>query len=187
MRSRAVARRDAVRRVLPAAAPHAGTRSPRPRSAGPLDGPITLRAKADIVIGRPAGDESRKVLIDLKSGAVTHRHREDLRYYALVETLAAGGAAPARRVVLARGRRRRRRDGRRGDAALVAAAHARRHRADDRAHRRAPPAAAAAERRLLPVPATSPTVDDDAPALPTHGALDAAWRSHEAGERRSAD
>jgi hypothetical protein len=53
----------------------------------PLAGPITLRAKADIVIGRPSGHESRKVLIDLKSGGVTHRHREDLRYYALVETL----------------------------------------------------------------------------------------------------
>lgn len=53
----------------------------------PLGGPITLRAKADIVIGRPEGDEARKVLIDLKSGGITHRHREDLRYYALVETL----------------------------------------------------------------------------------------------------
>jgi hypothetical protein len=53
----------------------------------PLGGPITLRAKADIVIGRPSGQESRKVLIDLKSGGVSHRHREDLRYYALVETL----------------------------------------------------------------------------------------------------
>src|SRR5690349_5923933 len=47
----------------------------------PLGGPVTLRAKADIVIGRPAGNESRKVLIDLKSGSISHRHREDLRYY----------------------------------------------------------------------------------------------------------
>ena len=53
----------------------------------PLGGPITLRAKADIVIGRPAGRESRKVLIDLKSGGISNRHRDDLRYYALVETL----------------------------------------------------------------------------------------------------
>jgi hypothetical protein len=53
----------------------------------PLGGPITLRAKADIVIGRPSGLESRKVLIDLKSGGISPRHREDLRYYALVETL----------------------------------------------------------------------------------------------------
>jgi hypothetical protein len=54
----------------------------------PLDGPITLRAKADIVIGRPAGNESRKVLIDLKTGRIVARYREDLRFYALVETLA---------------------------------------------------------------------------------------------------
>ncbi len=53
----------------------------------PLDGPIMLRAKADIVIGRSTGNESRKVLIDLKSGRIVARHREDLRFYALVETL----------------------------------------------------------------------------------------------------
>jgi hypothetical protein len=54
----------------------------------PVDGSILLRAKADIIIGKPAGNESRKVLIDLKSGRIYDRHREDLRYYALVETLA---------------------------------------------------------------------------------------------------
>jgi hypothetical protein len=54
----------------------------------PLDAPIVLRAKADIVIGRAAGAESRKVLIDLKTGRIFDRHREDLRFYALVETLA---------------------------------------------------------------------------------------------------
>jgi hypothetical protein len=54
----------------------------------PLVAPITLRAKADIVIGRAVGNESRKVLIDLKAGRIWHRHREDLRFYALVETLA---------------------------------------------------------------------------------------------------
>jgi len=38
-------------------------------------------------MGRPSGRESRKVIIDLKTGRVSHRHREDLRFYALVETL----------------------------------------------------------------------------------------------------
>ena len=38
--------------------------------------------------GRPNGAESRKLLIDLKSGRIVDRHREDLRFYALVETLA---------------------------------------------------------------------------------------------------
>ena len=46
-----------------------------------------LRAKADIVIGKNVGNDSRKVLIDLKSGRLVDRHREDLRFYALVETL----------------------------------------------------------------------------------------------------
>lgn len=56
----------------------------------PIDGAILLRAKADIIIGRAVGDESRKVLIDLKSGLISERHRDDLRFYALVETLARG-------------------------------------------------------------------------------------------------
>ncbi len=56
----------------------------------PVDGRILLRAKADIVVGRAVGSEPRKVLIDLKSGRVYDRHREDLRFYALVETLARG-------------------------------------------------------------------------------------------------
>lgn len=53
----------------------------------PLDGPIQLSGKVDLTIGRPAGAESRKVIIDLKTGWVSPRHREDLRFYALVETL----------------------------------------------------------------------------------------------------
>jgi CRISPR/Cas system-associated exonuclease Cas4 (RecB family) len=53
----------------------------------PLDGPVILAGKADLVIGRPDGAESRKVIIDLKTGWVSPRHRDDLRYYALVETL----------------------------------------------------------------------------------------------------
>src|SRR5262245_17866854 len=47
----------------------------------PLDGPIVLRARVDLVIGRPAGQESRKVIIDLKSGRIVPRHRDDLRFY----------------------------------------------------------------------------------------------------------
>ena len=71
----------------------------------PLDGPITLRAKADIVIGRSTGNESRKVLIDLKTGRIVARHREDLRFYALVETLVPRASAEGGGIVLARGRR----------------------------------------------------------------------------------
>ena len=46
-----------------------------------------LSGKVDLTIGRPAGAESRKVIIDLKTGWVSPKHREDLRFYALVETL----------------------------------------------------------------------------------------------------
>ena len=53
----------------------------------PLDGPIVLSGKVDLTLGRPAGAESRKVIIDLKTGWVSPTHREDLRFYALVETL----------------------------------------------------------------------------------------------------
>jgi hypothetical protein len=53
----------------------------------PIDGPIVLSGKVDLTLGRPAGAESRKVIIDLKTGWVTAKHREDLRFYALVETL----------------------------------------------------------------------------------------------------
>ncbi len=53
----------------------------------PACGPIQLSAKVDLVIGRPAGRESRKVIVDFKSGRRAAQHREDLRFYALVETL----------------------------------------------------------------------------------------------------
>ncbi|HEY7625546.1 MAG TPA: PD-(D/E)XK nuclease family protein [Ilumatobacteraceae bacterium] len=53
----------------------------------PLDHPVLLRARVDLVIGRPQGRESRKVIIDFKTGRLAPRHREDLRFYALVETL----------------------------------------------------------------------------------------------------
>jgi len=56
----------------------------------PLDGPILLRARVDLMIGRPSGDESRKVIIDLKTGRPNTRHRQDLGFYALLETLARG-------------------------------------------------------------------------------------------------
>ena len=53
----------------------------------PVSGPILLRARVDLMIGKPAGTESRKVIIDLKTGRVGPRHRQDLGFYALVETL----------------------------------------------------------------------------------------------------
>ena len=54
----------------------------------PLDGPIVLQARVDLMLGKPAAAESRKVIVDLKTGAPSPRHRQDLGFYALVETLA---------------------------------------------------------------------------------------------------
>lgn len=56
----------------------------------PLDGPVILAGKVDLVIGRPDRDVSTKVIIDLKTGRKATRHRDDLRFYALVETLRTG-------------------------------------------------------------------------------------------------
>ena len=62
----------------------------------PNDGPILLQARVDLMIGRPEGAESRKVIIDLKTGRPNVRHRQDLGFYALIETLARG--VPPRKV-----------------------------------------------------------------------------------------
>ena len=67
------------------------------RAQWPVTGPIQLTGKVDLMIGKPEGRESRKVIIDLKSGRLTHHHREDLRFYALLETLCRD--VPPRRLV----------------------------------------------------------------------------------------
>ncbi len=48
-----------------------------------LDESIVLSARLDLVIGLPG----RKVIIDLKTGRITSNHRDDLRFYALIDTL----------------------------------------------------------------------------------------------------
>jgi len=57
------------------------------RTSYPPSGSIVLSAKPDLTIGHAAAGESRKVLVDLKTGRLRSSHRDDLRYYALVETL----------------------------------------------------------------------------------------------------
>ena len=60
------------------------------------DGRIVLSGKPDLTLGRPRGASPSKVIIDLKTGARSPAHREDLRFYALVETLRLG--VPPRKV-----------------------------------------------------------------------------------------
>jgi hypothetical protein len=44
---------------------------------------VVFSSRMDLVLGGPG----KKVLIDLKTGRLTATHRDDLRFYALVETL----------------------------------------------------------------------------------------------------
>lgn len=54
-------------------------------------GRIALRGKVDLTIGGPEGMRAGKVVIDLKTGgSVSNVHAEDLRFYALLETLRLG-------------------------------------------------------------------------------------------------
>lgn len=48
-----------------------------------FDGSVLFTSRMDLVLGAPG----RKVIIDLKTGRLTPTHRDDLRFYALVETL----------------------------------------------------------------------------------------------------
>ncbi|MFL6206457.1 MAG: PD-(D/E)XK nuclease family protein [Acidimicrobiales bacterium] len=54
------------------------------------DDRIVLSGKVDLTVGRADGLRAGKVLVDLKTGGFSPIHREDLRFYALVETLRLG-------------------------------------------------------------------------------------------------
>jgi hypothetical protein len=53
-------------------------------------GAITLGARPDLALGRAAGHEARVLIVDLKTGGRYSRDADDLRFYALVETLRMG-------------------------------------------------------------------------------------------------
>ena len=54
------------------------------------EGRIVLSGKVDLTLGRSQGTEPTKVIIDLKSGRRHANHVDDLRFYALLETLKLG-------------------------------------------------------------------------------------------------
>lgn len=60
------------------------------------EGRVILQGKVDLTLGRAQGLTAGKVLIDLKTGGFNPSHIEDLRFYALVETLRIG--TPPRRL-----------------------------------------------------------------------------------------
>jgi len=73
----------------------------RPRSesrvgADLVDERIHLAGKVDLSVGFAEGMRAGKVLIDLKTGGFSPTHLDDLRFYALIETIKLG--VPPRRV-----------------------------------------------------------------------------------------
>ena len=54
------------------------------------EGKIILSGKVDLSLGKPYGNTAGKVLIDFKTGAFYPSHREDLRFYALLESIRLG-------------------------------------------------------------------------------------------------
>jgi hypothetical protein len=54
------------------------------------DDHLTLQGRVDLSLGRAEGNVAGKVLIDLKTGRPAATHIEDLRFYALLETLRIG-------------------------------------------------------------------------------------------------
>jgi hypothetical protein len=57
---------------------------------------IVLSGKVDLQLGRSEGTTAGKVLVDLKTGGFVPAHLDDLRFYALLETLRLG--TPPRRL-----------------------------------------------------------------------------------------
>jgi hypothetical protein len=54
------------------------------------DDRVTLQGRVDLTLGQSKGTTAGKVIIDLKTGGFSPGHRDDLRFYALVETLRVG-------------------------------------------------------------------------------------------------
>ena len=54
------------------------------------NGKLVLSGRADLTLGTPDGFRAGKVIIDLKTGNFAPLHVEDLRFYALIETLRMG-------------------------------------------------------------------------------------------------
>jgi hypothetical protein len=67
----------------------------RPRTDTPVlvklcDDRITLRGKPDLAFGQARGNEAGVLIVDLKSGWSYAHHFDDLRFYALLQTLKVG-------------------------------------------------------------------------------------------------
>jgi hypothetical protein len=61
-----------------------------PAKAELLGGNVVLRGKFDLALTLRQGQPGSSVIIDFKTGPVHQSHRDDLRFYALLETMRAG-------------------------------------------------------------------------------------------------
>ena len=55
-----------------------------------LDGRIVISGRSDLTLGRAEGRTAGKVIIDFKTGSMSPTHLDDLRLYALLETMRIG-------------------------------------------------------------------------------------------------
>lgn len=51
---------------------------------------LVLSGKVDLALGRATGNQAGKVIIDLKTGNFSPTHRDDLRFYALLDAIRIG-------------------------------------------------------------------------------------------------
>jgi hypothetical protein len=75
--------------VLPSSAE---VRAEKPYTVRLAGGAVELRGVPDLVLGRATARERRVLLVDLKTGNRGVRHLHDMRFYALLATLATGVA-----------------------------------------------------------------------------------------------
>jgi hypothetical protein len=61
-----------------------------PRRAELCGGMVVLSGKVDLTLGAPLGRQAGRVVIDLKTGGRHAGHVDDLRFYALLDTLRVG-------------------------------------------------------------------------------------------------
>lgn len=92
LRALAVDRVAAFQESFPPLKPQWAPRTESRSRVELFEGRIVLAGKTDLTLGRP-GD---KVIIDLKTGRSSRTHREDLRFYALLDTVKLG--VPPRKV-----------------------------------------------------------------------------------------
>lgn len=59
------------------------------------DDRLVLSGRFDLTLGVPDGDRAGRVVLDIKTGGPRAQHREELRYYALLEAI-YNGVPPAR-------------------------------------------------------------------------------------------